>query len=206
MSAATTAHVRTALQHDQTIPSPASTSSRVRASLPLPQGNGSVVVPSSPGSFPRCSPIVYPALLSRVAEALRARIALSDVVKDGLAYTDAFDGRQAVDKVAYIIKTTDRNLALLLDRGRVPVPHSRARPVHFGRAVPAWSRVAQRQLYAQHRCGPGFGPRLAVERGVGRVGARGRKRSGRPSRTSSTRTWPSRRRVWRGTRCCSRRY
>ncbi|KAI0272327.1 CNH domain-containing protein [Gloeopeniophorella convolvens] len=116
MSAATTAHVRAALQHDQTIPSPASTSSRVRASLPLPQGNGSAMVPSSPGSFPRRSPIVYPALLSRVAEALRARIALSDVVKDGLTYTDAFDGRQAVDKIAYIIKTTDRNLALLLGR------------------------------------------------------------------------------------------
>lgn len=56
------------------------------------------------------------ALLSRVAEALRARIVLSDVVKDGLTYKNAFDGRQAVDKIAFIIKTTDRNLALLLGR------------------------------------------------------------------------------------------
>lgn len=64
----------------------------------------------------RRTPIVYPALLSKVAEAFRARIQLSECVKDGLAYTDAFDGREAVDKIAYIIKTTDRNLALLLGR------------------------------------------------------------------------------------------
>jgi hypothetical protein len=37
-------------------------------------------------------------------------------VKDGLTYKEAFDGREAVDKIAYIIKTTDRNLALLLGR------------------------------------------------------------------------------------------
>jgi len=59
---------------------------------------------------------VYPALLSRVAEAFRDRIPTADRVKDGLTYTDAFDGREAVDKIAYIIKTTDRNLALLLGR------------------------------------------------------------------------------------------
>ncbi|KAG9032105.1 RHO1 GDP-GTP exchange protein 2 [Tulasnella sp. JGI-2019a] len=64
----------------------------------------------------RRGPIVYPALLSRVAEAFRARITLSERGKDGLAYQDAFDGREAVDKIAYIIKTTDRNLALLLGR------------------------------------------------------------------------------------------
>lgn len=64
----------------------------------------------------RRTPIVYPALLSRVAEAFRGRIAVSERVKDGLAYKDAFDGREAVDKIAYIIKTTDRNLALLLGR------------------------------------------------------------------------------------------
>ncbi|KAG5647488.1 hypothetical protein DXG03_009424 [Asterophora parasitica] len=62
------------------------------------------------------TPIVYPALLSRVAEAFRDRIPLTDKFKDGLTYKDAFDGREAVDKIAYIIKTTDRNLALLLGR------------------------------------------------------------------------------------------
>jgi hypothetical protein len=29
---------------------------------------------------------------------------------------NAFDGRQDVDKIAYIIKTTDRNISLLLGR------------------------------------------------------------------------------------------
>ncbi|KIK08903.1 hypothetical protein K443DRAFT_127890 [Laccaria amethystina LaAM-08-1] len=62
------------------------------------------------------TPIVYPALLSRVAEAFRERIPLTDRVKDGLTYKDTFDGREAVDKIAYIIKTADRNLALLLGR------------------------------------------------------------------------------------------
>ncbi|GAA5858311.1 hypothetical protein JCM8547_004643 [Rhodosporidiobolus lusitaniae] len=62
------------------------------------------------------SPVVYPALLSRVAAAFRDRITLLERVKDGLVYQDAFDGRDAVDKIAYIIKTSDRNLALLLGR------------------------------------------------------------------------------------------
>ncbi|KAI5834142.1 CNH-domain-containing protein [Schizophyllum commune Tattone D] len=71
--------------------------------------------PKSP-NHKRKTPIVYPALLSRVAEAFRDRIQLSDRVKDGLTYKNAFDGREAVDKIAYIIKTTDRTLALLLGR------------------------------------------------------------------------------------------
>lgn len=65
---------------------------------------------------PRRGPVVYPAMLSRVADAFRSRIILAERVKDGLSYTDAFDGREAVDKIAYIIRTTDRNLALLLGR------------------------------------------------------------------------------------------
>lgn len=84
----------------------------------------SIVVPSvfegrmSPTTRPpvRKTPVVYPALLSRVAQAFRERIPITDRVKDGLTYKDAFDGREAVDKIAYIIKTTDRNLALLLGR------------------------------------------------------------------------------------------
>ncbi|KAI0832106.1 CNH-domain-containing protein [Trametes gibbosa] len=70
----------------------------------------------SPAPRARRAPVVYPALLSRVAEAFKARIQLGDRVKDGLTYKDAFDGREAVDTIAYIIKTTDRNLALLLGR------------------------------------------------------------------------------------------
>lgn len=67
-------------------------------------------------TVPRKAPVVYPALLSRVAEAFKMRITLAERAKDGLSYKDAFDGREAVDKIAYIIRTTDRNLALLLGR------------------------------------------------------------------------------------------
>lgn len=72
---------------------------------------------STPGqSSHRRGPLVYPALLSRVAEAFKTRVSVAERTKDGLAYKDAFDGREAVDRIAYIIKTTDRNLALLLGR------------------------------------------------------------------------------------------
>ncbi|KAG8901264.1 RHO1 GDP-GTP exchange protein 2, partial [Tulasnella sp. 408] len=60
--------------------------------------------------------ILYPALLSRVAEAFQDGITLSTLIKDGLVYHDAFNGQQAVDKIAYIIRTTDRKVALLLGR------------------------------------------------------------------------------------------
>ncbi|KAF9054498.1 RhoGEF Rgf2 [Panaeolus papilionaceus] len=72
--------------------------------------------PSNRTPVIRKSQNIYPALLSRVAQAFRERIPICDRVKDGLTYKDAFDGREAVDKIAYIIKTTDRNLALLLGR------------------------------------------------------------------------------------------
>jgi hypothetical protein len=62
------------------------------------------------------TPIVYPALLSRVALALRERLILGDKYKDGLTYPNSFTGSEAVDLIAYVIKTSDRNLALLLGR------------------------------------------------------------------------------------------
>lgn len=83
---------------------------------PLPNGRNSPRISTGNQLTPRRSPIVYPALLSRVSEAFRNRVQLSDEVKDGLTYKEVFDGREAVDKIAYIIKTTDRNLALLLGR------------------------------------------------------------------------------------------
>lgn len=43
-------------------------------------------------------------------------IVLSELVKDGITYKDAFDGRSAVGIIAEVIKTPDRNLALLLGR------------------------------------------------------------------------------------------
>ncbi|KAG5457980.1 MAG: hypothetical protein BJ554DRAFT_1892, partial [Olpidium bornovanus] len=53
-------------------------------------------------------PVVYAALLSRVAEAFEQQIALSTEYKDSLEYRDCFDGRKAVDVLAFIIATTNR--------------------------------------------------------------------------------------------------
>lgn len=61
-------------------------------------------------------PKVYPALLSRVATLFKQLIVTSQQNKDGLEYRDSFTGSQAVDVISYIIRTTDRNLALLLGR------------------------------------------------------------------------------------------
>ena len=52
--------------------------------------------PSSPTVGKQHVPIVYPALLSRVAEAFRVRVTLSNRMKDNLEYKDCFDGREAV--------------------------------------------------------------------------------------------------------------
>lgn len=59
---------------------------------------------------------MYPALLSRVAETFQDRVGLTEKEKDGLVYKSAFTGADAVDLISFIIKTTDRNLALLLGR------------------------------------------------------------------------------------------
>lgn len=60
--------------------------------------------------------LVYGALLSNVASAFRERVAVQEKEKDGLLYTNAFSGYEAVELIAYIIRTSDRNLALLLGR------------------------------------------------------------------------------------------
>ncbi|ROT37584.1 Rho1 guanine nucleotide exchange factor 1 [Sodiomyces alkalinus F11] len=62
------------------------------------------------------SPLVYPAMLSRVAECFRHKIITGDRTKNELTYKNAFSGAEAVDVLSYIIRTTDRNLALLLGR------------------------------------------------------------------------------------------
>jgi hypothetical protein len=64
----------------------------------------------------RKSPLVYPALLSRVAAVFQERIGVGERTKNDLTYKNAFTGAEAVDLIAYIIKTADRNLALLLGR------------------------------------------------------------------------------------------
>jgi transcription termination factor NusB len=61
-------------------------------------------------------PLVYPAMLSKVAECFRKKIITGDRTKNELTYKNAFSGSEAVDVLSYIIRTTDRNLALLLGR------------------------------------------------------------------------------------------
>lgn len=61
-------------------------------------------------------PNVYPALLSRVADLFRERIQVGERQKNGLSYQNAFSGAEAVDLIGYIVRTSDRNLALLVGR------------------------------------------------------------------------------------------
>ena len=61
-------------------------------------------------------PIVYPAMLSRVSRVFRESIFLTINTKDGLEYHDTFTGKMAVDILCRLIRTNDRNLALLLGR------------------------------------------------------------------------------------------
>ncbi|KAJ5104910.1 hypothetical protein NUU61_002257 [Penicillium alfredii] len=61
-------------------------------------------------------PVVYPALISRVADVFREKISLGERQKNGLSYQNAFSGTDAVDLIGTIIRTNDRNLALLLGR------------------------------------------------------------------------------------------
>ena len=54
--------------------------------------------------------------LSRVADIFREKISLGERQKNGLSYQNAFSGTDSVDLIANIIRTNDRNLALLLGR------------------------------------------------------------------------------------------
>ncbi|ORX62362.1 hypothetical protein DM01DRAFT_1299021 [Hesseltinella vesiculosa] len=56
------------------------------------------------------------ALLSNVAMTFKERVTMGTKIKDSIKYKDAFDGVEAVDKLALLIKTKDRNLALLYGR------------------------------------------------------------------------------------------
>ena len=82
-----------------------------RPSVQKNNGSSSTVI-----SAQNRSPLVYPALLSRVADVFQERISAGDRNKNDLSYKFAFTGGEAVDLISYIIKTTDRNLALLLGR------------------------------------------------------------------------------------------
>ncbi|KAL1957717.1 hypothetical protein VTO42DRAFT_5560 [Malbranchea cinnamomea] len=102
--------------HSRTF-SMASTATPDRNSLPQAQPSPQAGNQSTPsGAHPRRGPLVYPALLSRVATVFKERLPVGERLKNDLAYTNAFTGAEAVDLLAYIIKTADRNLALLLGR------------------------------------------------------------------------------------------
>lgn len=81
-----------------------------------PKHNGSTITHATSTSRRSKVPLVYPALLSRVADIFREKIALGERQKNGLSYQNAFSGAEAVDMIGYIVKTNDRNLALLLGR------------------------------------------------------------------------------------------
>ncbi|KAI9804541.1 MAG: hypothetical protein M1825_001440 [Sarcosagium campestre] len=86
------------------------------AHRPSVQKAGSSSASNTVVTAQRRQPLVYPAMLSRVADTFRERIGVGDRSKNDLAYKSAFTGQEAVDLISYIIKTTDRNLALLLGR------------------------------------------------------------------------------------------
>ena len=67
-------------------------------------------------SRPHYAKSVYPALLSEVAKLFKDAIILTINTKDGLEYHDTFTGKLAVDILCRIIRTNDRNLALLIGR------------------------------------------------------------------------------------------
>ncbi|KAI8642651.1 hypothetical protein BD408DRAFT_386991 [Parasitella parasitica] len=59
---------------------------------------------------------IYSAFLSTIAIELRQRVTLADHIKDGIEYKNSFDGKHVVDKIALIVQTTDRKLALRIGR------------------------------------------------------------------------------------------
>lgn len=82
-----------------------SVSSRTSATTP------STILTTSQGK-----PLVYPALLSKVSELFKERIPTGIRTKFELEYQDAFTGAEAVDMIINILRSRDRNLALLLGR------------------------------------------------------------------------------------------
>ena len=94
-----------------TLTNPPSRSDSMQTTKGLAHSNTNTTIVSS-----RKAPLVYPALLSRVADVFKERIGVGERIKNDLSYTNAFTGAEAVDLISYIIKTADRNLALLLGR------------------------------------------------------------------------------------------
>ncbi|KAI1825852.1 CNH domain-containing protein [Xylaria intraflava] len=115
MASSTTAneHSRTMSMASTIVPD---NSEQARQQLTHRSSNSKSIEGERPPTAKIRSPIVYPALLSRVAECFRRKIIIGERTKNELTYQNAFSGSEAVDVLSYIIRTTDRNLALLLGR------------------------------------------------------------------------------------------
>ncbi|KAL7312851.1 RHO1 GDP-GTP exchange protein 2, variant 2 [Mucor circinelloides] len=72
--------------------------------------------PASPGTTLTANNCIYPALLSKIAHVFKENMVVGTKTKDSIQYHDVFDGREAVSILASIIKTSDRNLAILVGR------------------------------------------------------------------------------------------
>ncbi|GAN06050.1 CNH-domain-containing protein [Mucor ambiguus] len=72
--------------------------------------------PFSPGTTLATNSGIYPALLSKIAHVFKENMVAGTKTKDSIEYHDVFDGREAVSLLASIIKTSDRNLAVLVGR------------------------------------------------------------------------------------------
>ncbi|KAI9023575.1 CNH domain-containing protein [Phycomyces nitens] len=60
--------------------------------------------------------VIYPAMLSRVAREMYRRIHTTHLIKDDITYHHVFSGTEAVDCLLHIIRTKDRNVAILVGR------------------------------------------------------------------------------------------
>ncbi|KAL0083844.1 CNH domain-containing protein [Phycomyces blakesleeanus] len=60
--------------------------------------------------------VIYPAMLSRVAREMYRRIHTTHLIKDDIQYHHVFSGTEAVDCLLHIIRTKDRNVAILVGR------------------------------------------------------------------------------------------
>ena len=104
------------LSMSSTLVSPSDSVTNISQKSTIGRTNTQTTQNSATMILQRRAPLVYPALLSRVADTFRERIQLAEKEKNGLVYKSAFTGAEAVDIISNIIKTTDRNLALLLGR------------------------------------------------------------------------------------------
>ncbi|KAJ3374107.1 RHO1 GDP-GTP exchange protein 2 [Allomyces arbusculus] len=110
-------------------PSAASTATMTAASAPPPSSSSRsghaqgqhrkrrhrAQRPSGSSSSSAPAPF-HPAMLSRVAAQFRQRIVLATHVRDGMTYSSCFSGKDAIDVLAAILRSPDRNLACIMGR------------------------------------------------------------------------------------------